>query len=565
MTMYDILIKNGTLVDGTGAPTQQGDVAIVGDRIVAVGTATESARKVIDATDRLVTPGFVDTHTHLDAQLFWDPYASPVCWHGVTSALIGNCSVTYAPVRPDATEALSRTLESVEQISVDAVKSALPFNWESFSEYLNAIRNVPKGINIAAFMGHAAARVYVLGDEAIEPERHPSDKELVEMQQLLSDALDGGALGISTSRTYTHCAPDGRPIPGTYAEEKELRSLAEVLGRQGGIFQWASRFGERDTEGNPNTKQELDWIAGISRDMNIPVVFSLFTGTEPGADYHRRILKWTDEHRANGANMRPMQNSRVGTNFFGMMNFMLGAANDAWRKFNQAPPAERLVMLEDASFRDQLTDMPLENQRRFANRFWIFTEANLDYKRRSEDLLANIAEAHDESPLESVVRLMQETRGEQIFISGSNNGQYDNIREILAYEHTIPGLGDSGAHVKVMTDANLTTYLLQHWVRDTGLLTLENGIHRLTAGAADFFGLVDRGRLAPGSYADVNVIDYENLGSLMPEYVYDYPCNSGRWTQKAKGYDYTICNGKVMIEDDKHTGSIAGRFLSYQQ
>lgn len=563
--MYDIVIKNGTLVDGTGVPARQGDVAITGDRIVEVGTVTDSARRVIDASGLLVTPGFVDTHTHLDAQLFWDPYASPVCWHGVTSAVIGNCSVTYAPVRPNATEALSRTLESVEQISVEAVKSALPFNWESFSEYLNAIRNVPKGINIAAFMGHAAARVYVLGDEAIEPERHPSDKELVEMQNLLSDALDGGALGISTSRTYTHCAPDGRPIPGTYAEQKELRALAEVLGRQGGIFQWASRFGERDTAGNPNTKQELDWIADISRDMNIPVVFSLFTGTEPGADYHRRILKWTDEHRASGANIRPMQNSRVGTNFFGMMNFMLGAANDAWRKFNQAPPSERLALLQDASFRAQLTDMPLDNQQRFANRFWVFTEHNLDYKRRDEDLIANIAKAHNESPLESVVRLMQETQGQQIFISGSNNGQYDNIREILAYEHTIPGLGDSGAHVKVMTDANLTTYLLQHWVRDTGLLSLENGIHRLTAGAADFFGLVDRGRLAPGSYADVNVIDYDNLGSLMPEYVYDYPCNSARWTQKAQGYEYTICNGKVMIEDDKHTGNIAGRFLSYQK
>ncbi|MDA0792143.1 MAG: amidohydrolase family protein [Proteobacteria bacterium] len=561
--MYDIAIRNGTLVDGTGADARRADVGIRGDRIVEVGTLSESARREIDATDRLVTPGFIDTHTHLDAQLFWDPYASPVCWHGVTTALIGNCSVTYAPVRPEQRDALSRTLESVEQISVESVNASLPFNWESFSEYLRAIDNTPKGINVAGFMGHAAARVYVLGDDAIDPDRHPDAGELKQMQALLTDALSAGALGVSTSRTYTHTAPDGRPIPGTYAREPELRALGEVLGREGGIFQWASRFGERDEPGLPHTREELKWLSDISLDFNIPVVFSLFTGTAPGADYHRQILKWTDEHRARGANIRPMQNSRVGTNFFGAMNFMMGR-NPAWQKFNQTPPEQRIALLADEAYRRSLTDVDPEMEQAFGQRFWTFSEDNLDYKRRDEDLIASIAARHGERPMETVVRLMLGSDGRQMFATGSNNGQYDNVREILAYPHTIPGLGDSGAHVKVMTDANLTTYLMSHWVRDTGLLTLENGVHRLTAGAADFFGLTDRGRIQPGCFADVNVIDYENLTSLMPEYVDDYPCHSGRWTQKAKGYDYTLCNGRVMIEDDKHTGSIAGRLLAYQ-
>jgi N-acyl-D-aspartate/D-glutamate deacylase len=335
-----------------------------------------------------------------------------------------------------------------------------------------------------------------------------------------------------------------------------------VLGKHGGIFQWASRFGERDTAGNPNTKQELQWLSDISLDFDIPVVFSLFTGTTPGAEYHRRILQWTDEHRARGANIRPMQNSRVGTNFFGAMNFMMGRS-PAWQKFNQTPANERLALLEDSAVRAALCEIDEQAEQAFANRFWAFTETSLDYKRRDEDLIASIARAHGERPMQTVIRMMQQSEGRQIFATGSNNGQYDNVREILAYEHTIPGLGDSGAHVKVMSDANLTTYMLQHWVRDSELLSLENGVHRLTAGATDFFGLADRGRLKVGNYADVNVIDYDNLQSLMPEYVYDYPCHAGRWTQRAKGYDHTICNGKVMIEDDKHTGSVVGRTLSY--
>ena len=562
--MLDIIIRNGTIVDGTGSSAFMGDIGIRGDRIIEVGRITESAVREIDATDRIVTPGFVDTHTHLDAQLFWDPYASPVCWHGSTTALIGNCSVTYAPVRPNRKDHLSGVLESVEQISVESVNAALPFNWEFFSEYLTAIDNTPKGINIAAFMGHAAARVYVMGDEAIDPKRHPNDKEKKELQALLVDALEGGALGVSTSRTYTHMDPQGRPIPGTYAVEDELRAFGEVLGRHGGIFQCAARLGEGDDANHSGTQEELTWLSDISIDFDIPVVFSLFTGLDHGPHYHRMILGWADEHRARGANIRPMQNSRVGTNLFGAMNF-LGVRSAAWAQFNQSPPSERMALLENDDFCAALTNMSEEAEANFADRFWTFDERNLDYRRREEDLIANIAKANNERPMQTLVRLMKQTAGHQIFVSGSNNGVYENIKDILSYEHTIPGLGDSGAHVKVMTDANLTTYLISHWVRDTGLLTLENGVHRLTAGATDFFGLKDRGRLVPGQFADVNVIDLDNLASEMPEYVYDYPCNAGRWTQRARGYDFTICNGRVMIEDDKHTGSVNGRLLRYQQ
>ena len=454
-------------------------------------------------------------------------------------------------------------LESVEQISVESVNAALPFNWESFSDYMTAIDNTPKGINIAAFMGHAAARVYVMGDEAIDPKRHPNEKEKGELQALLADALEGGALGVSTSRTYTHMDPQGRPIPGTYAVEDELRAFAEVLGKQGGIFQCAARLGEGDDANNTSTQEELTWLSDISIDFDIPVVYSLFTGLGHGPEYHRKILEWTDAHRARGANIRPMQNSRVGTNLFGAMNF-LGVRSGAWETFNQTRPSERMALLENDDFCAALADMSPEVEANFAGRFWTFGEENLDYRRRDQDLIANIAKANNERPMQTVVRLMKETAGQQIFVSGSNNGVYDNISDILSYEHTIPGLGDSGAHVKVMTDANLTTYLMSHWVRDAGLLSLENGVRRLTAGATDFFGLKDRGRLFPGQFADVNVIDLDNLASEMPEYVYDYPCNAGRWTQRARGYDYTICNGRIMIEDDKHTGSVNGRLLRYQ-
>jgi N-acyl-D-amino-acid deacylase len=278
MTEFDVLIRNGTVVDGTGAPRRTADVGIVGDRIVAVeANLTGTATRTIDATDRLVTPGFVDIHTHLDAQIAWDPVGSSSCYHGVTSVVMGNCGVTFAPCKPEDREYLAELMESVEDIPRAAIMSGLPWDWVTYGEYLQSVGRMPKGPNVGGMVGHCALRQFAMGERAMS-DQPPTADDLLTMTDLLTEALQAGALGFSTSRTYLHKVPDGRPVPGTYADPAELFAFADAIGRHGaGVFESASRLGEgeRDSADVPLTRAELEWMGEVSRRGGCPVSFGL--------------------------------------------------------------------------------------------------------------------------------------------------------------------------------------------------------------------------------------------------------------------------------------------------
>lgn len=561
--MHDLLIRKGRIVDGTGRPAFVADVAVEGDRIVEVGDlgAGHSAWRTLEAEGRIVTPGFIDPHTHLDAQLFWDPLASPCCWHGITTVVVGNCSVTFAPVRHGDEERLARTLESVEEIPVESILAGVPFGWTSYGGYLDALARRPLGLNAAGLVGHAALRQHAMGDHSGEEDRAPDDRELEDMCAQLEQALSAGALGVSTSRTASHPTPEGVPIPGSFARDAELFALADVVREQGrGLVQWVAGFGERDKgPGYPGARAEVRRIAETSRRAGRPVVLSMFTH-ELVPTLHRIVLEEVDREIAAGARIRPMFNPRAVLSFIGLYS-RSPIRSDAWKSLYERAPEDRLAALENESVRRALCDARSESQARAAESLYLFGPEACEYELRPERRLGAVAKTRGEGPAEAIVSLMRETRGRQIFVSAGSNQRPEAVEEVFSHPGMLVGLGDAGAHVTGICDASMTTYLLAHWARDRGVLSIEESVRRLTSEPAEVFGIPERGRIAPGAHADLNVIDLPALGMEVPEFVYDFPAGAGRWTQGARGYDYTVVNGEVAIEGGRHTGRLNGRVL----
>jgi N-acyl-D-aspartate/D-glutamate deacylase len=562
--MHDLVIRNGTIVDGTGRPAFRGDLAIDGDRIAAVGDVPGTGWRTLDAEGRAVTPGFIDPHTHLDAQVMWDPLGTPACWHGTTTIVLGNCGVTFAPVRPADRERLARTLESVEEIPVESIMASLTWRWESFGEYLDALASHPLGVNAAGFVGHAALRYDAMGEASVDPERTPAPSELARMQERVDEALAAGALGFSTSRTRSHATPERVPIPGTFARDDELFALAGVLAKRGkGVVQWVAGFGENDGERGataefPEARREIWRIAETGRRAGRPAIYSLFTHPLVPR-LHTLLLEQTALERERGGVLRPMMGPRVGTPLFGLTaRSPVRAA--AWRELYERPARERLELLEDETWRRRLAEVRPEADAQ-AGALHLFGPEACDYERRPETRVATVAARAGERPVETILRRMRETRGRQVFAGGGANQNAAHIDEVLAFPGTIVGLGDAGAHVTGMCDSSFPTYVLVHWCRERGTWSLEEGVRRLTSDPADAFGLAGRGRLAPGACADVCVIDYARLAMEVPEFVHDFPAGAGRWTQRARGYDFVIVNGEIAIEGDRHTGRLPGRVL----
>jgi N-acyl-D-aspartate/D-glutamate deacylase len=561
--VHDLLIRNGTVVDGTGAAPFAADVAVEGDHIVEVGRlgAERSAWRTIEADGRIVTPGFIDPHTHLDAQLFWDPLASPCCWHGTTTVVVGNCSVTFAPVRPGDEERLARTLSSVEEIPVESILAGVPFGWTTYGGYLDALAARPLGVNAAGLVGHAALRQHAMGERSVEEERAPDASELADMRVQLALALAAGALGFSTSRTASHPTPEGLPIPGTFARDPELFALAAVIREhEKGLVQWVSGFGERDRGPDfPAARAEVRRIAETSRRAGRPVVLSIFTH-ELVPTLHRIVLDEIDRELAAGAKIRPMFNPRTVLSFIGLRS-RSPLRSAAWKALYERPPTERLAALDDESVRRALCDARPESQALAAASLYLFGPETCEYELRPERRLDAVAKARGQAPAEAIVSLMRETRGRQIFVSASSNQLPEAIEEVFSHPGMLVGLGDAGAHVTGICDASMTTHLLAHWARDRGALSIEEAVRRLTSEPAEVFGIPGRGQIARGAHADLNVIDLAALGMELPEFVVDFPAGAGRWTQRARGYEFTIVNGEIAVEGGRHTGRLAGRVV----
>ena len=559
VAVHDLVIRNGKVVDGTGRDAFRADVAIDGEIVSAVGEVQGSAWQTIEADGLIVTPGFIDPHTHLDAQLMWDPLGTPACWHGTTTVVIGNCGVSFAPLRPSDSELLAGVLESVEEIPAASMLASLTFRWESYADYLGALDAHPLGVNVGGLVGHAAMRFFAMGEASLERDRIPSERELAEMQHVVAEAMDAGALGFSTSRTASHATPEGIPIPGTWAPEAELVAITKAMGGRG-LVQWVAGFGERDANDEyPEVRREIASMGAVNRESGRPVVASVFTHPLV-PKLHGRVLQWLDEERDAGADLRPMFNPRTGTSLVGLHNKSPLRAR-GWKRLYELPILERLPFLRSEKGRRALLEVSPEADERAGRGHHLFGPDRCEYERRSSRRLDAVAQENAERPAETIVRLLHETNGKQLFASGGANQVPEHIEEVFRHPGTLIGLGDAGAHVTSICDSSMTTHALTYWCRERGALTLEETIRRLTSEPAEAFGIPRRGRLTPGAFADVNAIDFESLEMEVPEFVTDFPAAAGRWTQRARGYEHTIVNGQIVIEGGRHTGRLPGRLV----
>jgi N-acyl-D-aspartate/D-glutamate deacylase len=560
--MHDLVIRGGSVVDGSGRPAFAADVAIDGDRISAVGRVAERGRRELDAGGRIVTPGFVDIHTHLDAQLAWDPIASSSCWHGVTSVVIGNCGVTFAPVKAGDHAWLAEMMESVEDIPARSILDGLPFDWERYGEFLAWLARTPKGVNVGGLVGHSAVRYYAMGERSLDPEAAPSPDELVVIGALVDEALAAGALGFSSSRTLRHKVPDGRYVPGTFAREHELLAVADVLRRHGrGVFEVAPRF-DGDGPSEPRVESELAWMRAVSLRSGRPLTFNLSQTRAQGVHW-RLAIERAREANAAGARIRPQTSPRFIGVLTGIAHRTPFDAHPAWQELRALPLEGRLAALRDPRRRARLV-AEAKDDRAGIGGFFVLNgkDGRAQYDCRPEQALVAIAERRGVSPVEAFVDLALETEGRLLLSLPFLNQDVDAIGAMLAEPVVLLGLADAGAHVGLTMDASAPTWLLAYWVRERGALALEEAVRRLSSDTAETFGIAERGVLRAGAYADVNVIDFERLALPVPEYVHDFPHGAGRFRQGAFGYDATLVNGQPFMEHGRHTGALAGRLLS---
>ena len=545
---HDIVIRGGNVVDGTGAEPFQADIAINGDQITEIGKVDGRGREEIQADGLNVSPGFIDLHTHLDAQIGWDPHVTSVSWHGVTTALLGNCGVTFAPCKTSDREFLAGMMETVEDIPKKAILHGLPWNWESYGGYLDALEVLGPSINIAGLVGHCSTRFYVMGERAVE--EPATEDEIRQIAELAGQSVKEGAVGFSTNRLPQHRLPDGRSIPGTFAERKELRAIAKEVGEFGGIMQTVSDFKEFD--------EEMDLIADEARLTN-GALFS--TAAEIGVE---RMDKKVMAMREEGLNVTSITVPRSGGGVGGLStnNFF---RTPSWIELRKYELADRVKLIRDVEFRQKLVnEVKAQGEAVFANTqnwFWMGDDARPCYTRSFEQNLPSMAKAAGEHPVETWLRLTDESDGKALFHMRGFNVNLDSLEQLITTEWAMPGLGDAGAHVSQMIDSGWTTFILSHWHRDTGVYSLQEAVRRISNVPAGVLGLHDRGTLEVGKRADLNVFDIDTLEERMPQIVHDFPFGAPRFIQRAVGYKTTICNGQVVLRDDELTGDCGGRIL----
>lgn len=548
---HDLVIRGGSIVDGTGREPAAGDVAVDGSTITAVGAVDAPGHREIDASGHVVTPGFVDIHTHLDAQIGWDPLLTPVSWHGVTTALLGNCGVTFAPCRPADRELLAGMMETVEDIPADAILNGLPWTWEDYGGYLDALESLRPAINVAGLVGHCALRFYVMGERAVEEQATEAERD--EMADVVARSRAAGAVGFSTSRFPGHYLPDGRHVPGTHAEHGELVRIARGLARQGGgLMQNVLDLGN-DFDG------EIELLRAQARASGDRVLFSIAAGRRD--DSGQRINDVIGVLRAEGLDVSAVCIPRGSGLVTGLVN-ILPWRGPAWRRLAALDFAGRLTAIDDAATCAELVDEARAEPERLpaSSIFWLGEDVP-HYATGAEASLQALADAAGEHPAETFLRMERESRGRALFTMRFFNQNLRALADLISGEHVLPGLGDAGAHVGQVMDSGWPSFVLSHWVRDAGLYSVAEAIRRMSSAPARIIGLEDRGRVEPGLRADLNVIDLGRVREEMPEFVHDFPGGAGRFIQRAVGYRATICNGQVILEHDKHTGARPGQVL----
>jgi N-acyl-D-aspartate/D-glutamate deacylase len=563
--MHDVVIRGGKVVDGTGRPGRTADVAVAGDRVVAVGKVDEPGRREVDADGAVVTPGWVDIHTHYDGQATWDPEVSPSGWHGVTTVVMGNCGVGFAPARAGERDFLIQLMEGVEDIPGSALVEGMTWNWESFPEYLDELERTDRVMDVSALLPHGALRAYVLGEG--RPNDPATEGEIDEMAKLAHEAALAGAMGVSTTRTLLHRAKDGELAAGTTAAAEELIGIGSALAGTGHkVFSVASDMLDAD--------YEFAWMAEVSRRAQIPVTYQVLA-----ADFAPDL--WRDWiNRGLAANRRgswlvPQVAGKPASVLVGFEStFHPFVKHPAYRELADLPFEERIARLRRPEVKRAILDDPPPMDERGLNALMAGSLGKLfplgdppDYEPSPEQSVSAIAAREGRDPLDVAYDLMLERDGHELLylpMLGYTDGGLEAINEMLRHPGTVLGLGDGGAHCGVLCDASLPTFMLTHWARDRSrgeTLPVETVVHLQTRRTAELYGFLDRGLLAPGHLADVNVIDLDGLTLEPPEMAYDLPAGGKRLIQRARGYQATVKRGGVVRERDEATGARPGRVL----
>ena len=564
---YDLVIRNGNVADGLGGPTVVADVAVKGGKIAAVGKIAGEGREEIDARGKLVTPGFVDIHTHYDGQATWDPRLNPSSWHGVTTVVMGNCGVGFAPVRTGDRDRLIELMEGVEDIPGAALHEGLKWNWESFGEYLDAVESRPHDIDIAAQLPHGALRVYVMGERGAKLEA-ATEQDIAEMRRLTADAMRAGALGFSTSRTLNHKTVKGDPTPSLRATEAELVGIAQGMKDAGtGVFEMISDFNQ------PDMQTEFGMIRRIVEGSGRPLTLSLAQGHSSSNGW-RKILELIENSSDAGLPIK----AQVAPRPIGVLLGLQGTINPfithtSFQAIREKPLAEKVKAMRDPAFRAAVLAESAERERAhplargimaFERMFPLGNPPN--YEPAKETSIAAMAQRSNRTAAEIAYDLLLEDEGRAFLFSPfANYADYnlDPCGEMIAHKDCVMGLGDGGAHVGIISDANFVTYLLTHWGRDRAKGRFDLGflVKRQTHDTARAVGLNDRGVIAPGMKADLNVIDMAALEVEAPSMAYDLPAGGKRLLQGAKGYEATIVSGQVTYRRGVPTGALPGKLI----
>ncbi len=559
---YDLIIKNGAIIDGSGAARFNADIGIKDGIITTVGSVDGDATEVIDAKGQVVTPGFIDGHTHMDAQISWDPLGTCSVWHGITTVVMGNCGFTLAPCAAKDKHLVVRNLERAEDISGAAMEAGIDWTWETYPEYLDALEKLPKGINYSGYVGHSALRTYAMGERAFTDEA--TDADMAIMKKELADSIRAGAIGFSTSRTRNHQTPEGRPVSSRLATWDEVKELVGVMTElDAGIFEIASEEAGRDPESQREYQVRLRDLAVES---GRPVTWGMFSARR-APDIWPPYFDLLNETAEMGGTMFAQVHSRA---LNVMMSFESRLPFDkfpVWKEFRELSLADQKAGLQDPAMRARLVESASASHQegkavgaemRRPDYNWLLV---MDTIKGPHKTVAEIAEELHLDPVDAMIEIALQHDLKVFFRQPLFNENQDHVLEMMRHPRSVVTFSDSGAHVSQIMDSSLQTHVLAHWVREEKAFTLEEAIKMITHDTGAAWGFDDRGLIKEGMAADINVFDPDTITPLMPEVKHDLPTGARRLVQKAEGISSTIVNGVVLIRDGEHTGTYPGKLL----